>query len=136
MLTPTRIPRLRAAAYVERPEGILLVGIRGMGLLLPGGGVHPGEDELAAAIRELAEETGLVAARAWPLLRYESAGMTHAVFAIEATGTPAPAHEIDSLAYFRLGGTLAIAPVTRAIFDRITRLRREQPERFVSPKND
>jgi 8-oxo-dGTP pyrophosphatase MutT (NUDIX family) len=135
MPSPTRIPRLRAAAYVERPEGILLVGIRGMGLLLPGGGVHPGEDERAAAIRELAEETGLATTRAWPLLRHESTGMAHVVYYIETTGTPAPANEIHSLAYLRPGAALALAPVTRAILDQIARLRRDEPARFRLPED-
>jgi 8-oxo-dGTP pyrophosphatase MutT (NUDIX family) len=43
MTTPLRLPRLRAVALVELLAGVLLVGIRGMGLMFPGGGVHPGE---------------------------------------------------------------------------------------------
>lgn len=52
-----------------------------MGLLLPDGGVHSGEDTLAAASHKLTEETSLVATWAWPLLRHESAGIAQVVFA-------------------------------------------------------
>jgi 8-oxo-dGTP pyrophosphatase MutT (NUDIX family) len=130
MASLNRIPRLRAAAIVEWSEGIILVGTHGMGLLLPGGGVHPGEDEATAAIRELAEETTLVATRAWPVLRYESHGYIHSTFLVEATGTPVPANEIDKLVFYQPGSSLPLAPVTRAILDRIAQLRRTQPQLF------
>lgn len=129
-----RIPRLRAAALVERPEGILLVGTRGMGLLLPGGGVHPGESEEAAAIRELEEETTLVATRAWPILRHDSYGHTHSVFWVETTGTPTLAGEITVIAFYQPRTPLALAPVTRTILDRIAQLQRTQPRLFLPPE--
>ena len=45
-------------------------GVRGVSLSLPGGGLHPGEEPLAGAKRELREETGYEAARWKPLWRF------------------------------------------------------------------
>lgn len=59
-------PRVRVAAYVIRqsaagPELLVLdhVGIPEAGTQVPAGGVRPGETLAEAAIREVAEETGL-----------------------------------------------------------------------------
>lgn len=55
-------PRTRGAhAVAVTPEGrIVLVRLRYVsGWLFPGGGIHPGEDPAAAALRELREEIGL-----------------------------------------------------------------------------
>jgi hypothetical protein len=60
--------------------------------------------------------------------------MTHAVFFVEATGTPAPANEIHHLAHYRGGTGPLLAPVTRAILDQIARLRRDEPARFMRPE--
>ena len=132
MTTPLRIPRLRAAALVELSTGILLVGIRGMGLMLPGGGVHPGERAEEAAIRELREETTLVAQRAEFLLHYDAYQFRHSVFWVRASGTPVPSSEITSLAYYRPGAALSLAPVTRAILAQVEQLRRADPARFLA----
>ena len=55
--------RVRACAAVLRDDAILMVEqLSAAGLVvwtLPGGGVEPGESVAAAAIRELAEETGV-----------------------------------------------------------------------------
>ncbi len=57
---------LTALAVVQRPDGKFLITRRcmsehwGAGMWeVPGGGVRAGEDSLAAAIREIREETGL-----------------------------------------------------------------------------
>ena len=132
MTTPPRIPRLRAVALVELPAGVLLVGMRGMGLMLPGGGVHTGERVEDAAVRELREETTLVAQRADFLLHYDAYQFRHSVFWVRASGTPAPSSEITSLAYYRPGAALNLAPVTRAILALFEQLRRADPARFAA----
>jgi 8-oxo-dGTP diphosphatase len=132
MTTPLRIPRLRAVALVELPAGVLLVGLRRMGLMLPGGGVHPGERVEEAAVRELREETTLVGQRAEFLLHYDAYQYRHSVFWVLASGTPVPASEITSLAYYRPGATLNLAPVTRAILAQVEQLRRADPARFLT----
>ncbi len=60
----THTPRPAAFGIAERDGQIALVRIRpaagGDWLDLPGGAVDPGEDEIAALVREFGEETGLV----------------------------------------------------------------------------
>jgi 8-oxo-dGTP pyrophosphatase MutT (NUDIX family) len=131
MTSPLRLPRLRASALVEFPEGVLLVSMRGMGLMLPGGGVLPGEREEDAAIRELYEETTLVARRADFLLHYDAYQFRHSVFWVRASGTPAPSSEIESLAFYQPGAALKLAPVTRDILAQVEQLRRADPARFA-----
>lgn len=131
MTTPPRIPRLRAGALVELPAGVLLVGMRGMGLMLPGGGVHAGERVEDAAMRELREETTLVATQADFLLHYDAYQFRHSVFWMRASGTPAPSSEITSLAYYRPGAALNLAPITRSILALFEQLRQADPARFA-----
>lgn len=58
-------PRRRVATYVIRhrtgPELLVFdhVGIPAAGTQIPAGGIEPGEDPHAAALREVTEETGL-----------------------------------------------------------------------------
>lgn len=64
----TNSPRMRVAAYVVRHRSAaeLLVfdhvGMPDAGTQVPAGGVEPGEDPVAAVLREVVEETGLTAA--------------------------------------------------------------------------
>lgn len=59
-------PIAAASIAVVRDDGAVLLVLRGRGAAqgtwaFPGGGVDPGETTAAAALRELAEETGIVA---------------------------------------------------------------------------
>lgn len=53
--------RRRGTAIVETPKGILVVASSNGVYLLPGGGANDGESRTDADIRELKEETGLIA---------------------------------------------------------------------------
>ena len=78
--------RERATCVLIRDGKLLLVADRALKYLLPGGGVDPGETIEAAAVRELLEETGLVATRTEYLYVFETASNRHHVFAVEADG--------------------------------------------------
>ena len=82
-----RKKRNRATALVLNEGRLLLVRERGAKRWsLPGGGMKKGEDPVAAAIRELDEETGLVALSATYLFLYESPSQRHHVCQLEAAG--------------------------------------------------
>lgn len=126
-----RSKRRRATAIVEYPAGIVLACMRSMAGHLPGGGVKPGETDQAAAIRELAEETGLTAVHADFLFFYESFAHIHAVFFIQAVGEPAACNEIDEIVYYHSKTQVRLSPETQAIMQRFYGLKQAQPERFV-----
>ena len=128
----TRPKRKRATAIIESSEGILLTMMRYMACSLPGGGVHPGESEEDAVIRELFEETRLVPEQVVFLFQYESLAHDHTVFWIKAQGIPEPGHEVDQLAYYHAGASLNLSPETKKILDHFSRYKAEHPELFES----
>ncbi len=69
-------------------------------------------------VRELREETGLIADEAILLFHYETLVSDHAVFWVQARGTPAPRGKVDQLAYYRPGSALNLSPEAQAIIDR------------------
>ena len=82
-----RKKRNRATALVLKQGRLLLVRERGAKhWSLPGGGMKKGEDPVTAAIRELDEETKLVATSATYLFHYESPSQHHHVCCLEAEG--------------------------------------------------
>lgn len=104
--------RHRATAIVETNAGILIVKENNSVYNLPGGGVHQGESREAAAIRELKEETDLDAVSVQFLfdycgnihsVEYRPRHTHHAVFLIEAIGTPKPKDGILQIGFYRQG---------------------------------
>jgi ADP-ribose pyrophosphatase YjhB (NUDIX family) len=119
---------MRATAIVEYPEGILVTVMRYMACGLPGGSIQPGEAEEVVVVRELREETSLIADQVSLLFHYETAVSDHAVFWILARGTPAPRGKVDQLAYYRPGSALQLSPEAQAIIDRYYAYRAENEQ--------
>ena len=79
--------RLRATVVAIRDEKVLLVVDRGRNRYsLPGGGVNRGEPSIAAAARELYEETGLNCSRIEYLFNYKGRIQRHRVFSAVPVG--------------------------------------------------
>ncbi len=121
-----QINRRRGGAIIERPEGVLVVAGNSGKYLLPGGGAHKGESRMDAAIRELKEETGLVAKSCKFLFSHEDGVERkirnfHKVFLIEADGRP---HHVSSesshIAYWKPddGSSLNISPTTKLLIEK------------------
>ena len=113
--------RLRATVIVRLEKGILLAGDQSGLVLLPGGGVDHGELPIAAATRELHEETGLVATSLQFLFHHESPSNLHHVYFCEAEGMPMAADDAEHLVYLdqpAMKSTLNLSPATRTILAR------------------
>lgn len=72
-MTVERVGRRAARVLVLDPQGAVFLQLHddpevGLHWVLPGGGLDPGEDELAGAVREVAEETGWTDVRTGPAL--------------------------------------------------------------------
>lgn len=106
--------RRRGTAIVETSKGILLTSMGGT-YLLPGGGANKGESRFRAAIRELEEETGLMANEAKIIFRHESHSHEHTVVLIKAKGTPKPKHEVKRIDYYLPGKSLKVSTGTKDI---------------------
>jgi 8-oxo-dGTP diphosphatase len=86
----------RATVVCQRGPRILLVGKESARWSLPGGKADAREGLLEAALRELAEETGLRALRMRYLFNFTGVRTQHHVFAaqIDDEQTPVPGNEI------------------------------------------
>ena len=78
--------RDRATVVVTRDNTVLLVRGPSGKFVMPGGGIDPGEQPAAAAVRELREETGLEAEEVEPLFVWQSAIHRHHVYRVTAGG--------------------------------------------------
>lgn len=107
--------RRRGTAILETDKGILLTAMSGGTFLLPGGGANKGESRFRAAIRELEEETGLMANYAKIIFQHESHSHEHTVVLVKARGTPKPKHEVKYIDYFKIGKNIKISKGTKDI---------------------
>ncbi|MBL8399238.1 MAG: NUDIX domain-containing protein [Candidatus Accumulibacter sp.] len=131
--------RQRATVIVEIDQQILLVESRAGLLLLPGGGIQPGETRLRAAERELVEETGLTADSLLFLFQHHSATHCHHVFWAAAVGNPRA--DDDAIALHWLAGdnpglVERTSMATRQIVDRFRGMRQAQPLRSTFTVDD
>lgn len=119
--------RRRGTALVETEQGILLVSEDGLRFSLPGGAAEKDELWIQAAIRELHEETGLVACSARYLfshmgdIRKRNGGYSrnhHKVFLIEAEGTPQPCQEIKVIHCYQPGDEMKLTNSTQVILEK------------------
>lgn len=115
--------RRRGTVILETSKGILLTAMSDGTFLLPGGGTNKGESRFRAAIRELEEETGLIAYSARILFNYESHNHEHTVVLIKAKGTPKPRHEIKYIDYYKPGKKIKISTGTKDIIKKYYELK-------------
>ena len=92
--------RQRATVIVPTAQGILLTETHSGLILLPGGGLERRELALAAAVRELYEETGLEAQAVQFVYQTESHSNIHHVFEVrEFSGSPRALSDAKALHY-------------------------------------
>jgi 8-oxo-dGTP diphosphatase len=120
--------RRRGTAIVETSRGILVVAGRNGLYILPGGGANEGESRTEAAVRELKEETGLIATEVRFLFRHVgnvhksySGGYFedhHTVCLISASGIARPRNEVKYMGYYSPDSGIRISKTTKEIIDR------------------
>jgi 8-oxo-dGTP pyrophosphatase MutT (NUDIX family) len=129
--------RRHGAAIVDTEEGILVVSGRSKLFILPGGGARKGESREKAAIRELKEETGLVADNC--VFLFEHVGSKHKsyeggyfrnyskVFLIKARGKAKPRHETKHVAYYKPESNIEISYNTKLMLDKYLNWKKHFP---------
>ena len=117
---------LRATAIVKKDDRYLIVLDRGRKLYsLPGGGIERGEPSVAAAAREVYEETGLTPSMAKFLFRYEGSVSSHWVVLVEVRSTEhvkLQRKELDDYKWYRLGSSV---PVSRHVTDILGKVKQQ-----------
>lgn len=124
--------RARATCVLMRDGRVLLVADAEWKYMLPGGGVDRGETIEAAAVRELREETGLVATHIQYLYTFDTASNRHHTFAVEAEGGldedgVKSAGEIHGFLWWDMQSDVPVYPHVTAVRDWLFRSR---PETF------
>ena len=112
--------RRRASVVVVRNGRVLLVSDGSGRFLLPGGGIKPGEQPMAAAVRELHEETRLTATRAEYLFAWESSTNRHHVFLVEANGEVEIGPEIREFHWWDRQQPVPTYPHVQAVLERLS----------------
>lgn len=115
---PRESKRQRSTVIVKVGDAVLLTETHGGKILLPGGAIGRRELPIAAAARELMEETGLVATAITLLFEHESASTFHHVFFATAPGTPIAGDDAARILYSGLkteDAHLNMSPATRDI---------------------
>lgn len=108
----------RGSIILETDKGILLTAMRDGEFLLPGGKAERGESRFRAAIRELEEETGLIANYAEIIFKHESYSRAHTVVLAKAEGTPKPSQEVKFIDYYQPGKQIKMSKGTRDIIEK------------------
>ena len=101
---------------------------------LPGGGVKKGEQSIAAAIRELKEETGLDVASIEYLTSFQGKRAVHCVYiATPLEGTIKRQHsEISRISWVKLDSELGAHNFQGHVFKAIQELRTKMPLRCIN----
>ena len=114
------LPRHRASLILWRDSRILLVRDRGRSTYaLPGGGIEAEELPIAAAVRELHEETGLVARAIRYLFTFEGKYNNHHLFKVEADGEINVQGEVNGFTWWDTEDETPVYPHVRGIIDRL-----------------
>jgi 8-oxo-dGTP pyrophosphatase MutT (NUDIX family) len=114
--------RRRGTAIVDTPFGIIVVkGNNSQSkFILPGGQPEGRESRLEASVRELREETGLIARSVLFMFEYKKSK----IFLINAIGLPKPLQEIATIGYYISPiTTINVTYDTREIIERYLKMR-------------
>jgi len=109
-----KIKKRRATVIYVNENGILLTRISNEPWILPGGHAENNEPRIIAAIRELYEETSLIAIDVKYLFDFESTHFFHKVFLINAIGYPKPGSEVTQIKYYKDSYSLSFTEINKS----------------------